>query len=1026
MMAGLGVLAFAVYALTLAPGVEPGAPAVATASAMGLLSGLPAAHPLWTLFTRAIAHLPFSNTPVLLNYFSAVCGSVATVLVFRITQRVVFEMISEPPLIRMEPTDEAANSLQDVSEGKTGDVLERTAAMLAGATASILFAFSAPFWNASVALHSQPFMIILTLFVVDRLFCYLYTSKTSACVVCLLLVGIGVVESVVFVLLAPLIFFAILQASIRFQHICESFLLVLMAAGLTGLALNLALALQFSEAVPCFSASGVRQVLSELVHTHLQTLLVGLPRPDLPFIALQTVLPLTVAALAIRQFSTQSDENVQWKWGIASMLFTLLALGYASNISKSAWDLARHGGHLPVIPCLSIAVALGFFLAYWVLMTYEPRFNDEFELAPPSFGLRLLGHGMCMLICVVTLRTFHTNLNDSDGRKSKFADLLAEEVLGQAAHARCLVADGTLDLHVLIKARERGLDLLVLPRAEEDPAATSSDLPYALVLRPAKGSHAPSADAAFQAFLNSHPQAYAQAAILGSPQLWQRSGFTAVPAGLLYLGQPADQKLDMEKLTTSYREWSARIHQVLQDDATLRPDLRRIQTRLRRQASRMANDFGALQESQGLADAAANSYTEALRLDGGNVCALLNRCGVRASSDGGKLDDEGVAELHALAEQLALPGAFDAAIANSGVLAPRPVDALLPALIARSPSLATPDADLCGLFAKWLGCIRAADKSEPAGASATAPATAAAEAAPQLTLAVAMLLEGRETRAENQLRLLLRSQPKNLSAWSLLAEILLNRGETLEVRETVLPAMRKACANDDTTLADMAEGCLCMRESPPDTAQARACFLRAWQQSPNLSVAGEQLLRASMRSGSVANLEADAQAILDQDADHVAANAILGGIRLSQKRYGEAQRFLASSIRSLPTPGARNDLADLLRQTGHRSEAEREARLAIRMKPDFYQAWDTLGNILLEDNRTDEADQVQHCALLWGPSDARVLLTLSRIHLKQGLPQEARKYLDLSRPLLEQTGERTREEYSLLKSRLASYPGPNT
>jgi len=177
-------------------------------------------------------------------------------------------------------------------------------------------------------------------------------------------------------------------------------------------------------------------------------------------------------------------------------------------------------------------------------------------------------------------------------------------------------------------------------------------------------------------------------------------------------------------------------------------------------------------------------------------------------------------------------------------------------------------------------------------------------------------------------------------------------------------------------------------------------------------------LRANALLGNADYLESDVQVILKYQPAHVAANAILGSRRLSQKRYAESEKFLLQSVKSQPTAGALNDLATLLSLTGNYREAEKQARLAIRLKPNFYQAWDTLGNILLESGRTSDASEALRCALQWGRGDPRLYLTLTRIHFKQGHFQEAGKTLGYSKPLLGHMSGSVREEYDKLRNQL--------
>jgi tetratricopeptide (TPR) repeat protein len=300
------------------------------------------------------------------------------------------------------------------------------------------------------------------------------------------------------------------------------------------------------------------------------------------------------------------------------------------------------------------------------------------------------------------------------------------------------------------------------------------------------------------------------------------------------------------------------------------------------------------------------------------------------------------------------------------------------------------------------------------------PATTSSPADSRIAQAIAMRLKGKSAAAERMLRLVVKDKPGNLSAWSLLAEILLNSGELGEVERTVLPAMRLACAQGDATLADMTEGCLRMHPKALRLKEARACFLRALSKAPSLSAASELLLRTDQLAGDAAQLEEDALLIVKESPGHATANALLGSLRLSQRRYADAEKHLRLSLACDPAAGALNDLAELLRQQGKLAEAEQQARLAIRLAPDLHQAWDTLGGILLDAGRTEEAMGPLRCAIAFGPTgDVRPHLTLTRVRIKEGRLQEAGAILDRVSPLPSQTAPTTLQEYAALRKQVA-------
>jgi tetratricopeptide (TPR) repeat protein len=1028
LMFGIGLLSLVVYALTLSPGVVPGSAAVATGKALGLLPSLPATNPLWLLASRAVAAVPVFDTVLRLNLFSAVCGSLAAAWLFRIVKRVLFEFIRDAPSIRLVPGGEEEHSDGLISEPES-DGMEHIYASCGGVFAALVFAFSTPFWIASTALHAQPFNIFFVLFTLDLLLCYHYTGKTSVCVAAMVLFGLGLVESVIFVTLAPLALVLLIFASIRYGQISESFILLMFASALAGLAANLVLFTLLSAWGQTLSASLLFRLTSDLVHTHVAALTQGLPKTGWLFVFFQTTVPLLIALVSVRGFSSLQDEPTRCKWGVTNIIFTVYSIACLLNLPKTAWSLAREGIQLPIIPCLSIAIALGALFVYWCLVASSGAHTASYENDTPSFNLSLLGYGICGLLVIVSLRTLPLNLSDADGRKAAFADLIAEDMLKQAGSARCLMTDGTLDLNLIIRSHVTGRKLTFLPYSSalksEDAPTREAKSTFRLTLPGTERSPKPTLTTFVEEWLLTNPKEHDQVAIVGAPRIWQRTGLTPVPYGLVYGGTDDTRSLDGKALLEFNRTLWRKVAPLLAKDATLRPELSRIHTQVRAYASRMANDLGVLLEALGDLPGAESAYSDALQLDENNLCSSLNRDGLHLRSKIPGASHEFIKHAVELASQPGFFEAFDVAVARYGSLSIQEADALLPSILKENSLGAKPPANMIRLVEKWLGASRTIPQTKSATLAKAACAATALMPDAMLSQAIALWLDGKSAKAEKLLRLIVGNRPNNLSAWALLAEVLMTRDQLKDVNDVVLPAMRAICAkseNADRTLVEMAQGCLLMRTVPPNPAAARVCFERAVTINPNLTAASDQLLRVDRLLGNASQLETDALKIVASNPVHPAANAILGSLMLGQKRTVEAEGFLRQSITTQPTAGTLNDLAELLRQQNKLTEAEHQARLAIRLAPDFYQAWDTLGNILIETGRLEEAHGALQCALTLSDNDPRLYLTLTLLRMKEGLPDEARRILTITAPMIDHASTYVRNEYHRYTRELDSRP----
>jgi tetratricopeptide (TPR) repeat protein len=375
-------------------------------------------------------------------------------------------------------------------------------------------------------------------------------------------------------------------------------------------------------------------------------------------------------------------------------------------------------------------------------------------------------------------------------------------------------------------------------------------------------------------------------------------------------------------------------------------------------------------------------------LDGNNLCAILNRYGLRLRQPDAGSVSEAARQVLQLAEEPQLLEAFTVAVARYGTLAPQLADNLVPRVMANYPSGVTPPSNLIKLLDKWLTFSQAAAVTQP-------PATIN-PLDPQFSHALQARVEGRGDEAEKIVRRIVKNRPINLPAWSLLAEILLNRGEVQEVNDNIFPAMRAIAGGVSNQLVEMIHGCLHMRADPPRYDAARVCFKQALELNPSLAVASEQLLQADACLGDASYIEADALAVVKHNPTHASANALLGGLRLVQKRLGEAEFCLRASLECRPSAGAHNDLSELFRQQKRWVEAEQQARLAIRLSPGSYQAWDSLVDVLADSGRTDEASVAFQCALaLRNPSDEHAVVSPIRLSMNQDRKMDGYQHIQL-------------------------------
>ena len=1024
-MLGVGLTVFAVYWQTLCTGVYPGTSAVATGKVLGLLPDVPVSHPIWLAMSRAVANLPGFIAPYRLNLFNAVCGSMAAAWLFQIVKRTMFELIRAAPVLRFVPvSDDETDTAREQEDGNTAvltvdpqdDAKEHVVATLGGLCSALVFAFCAPFWIASTSLHVQPFDILLLFLTADLLARYHFTGKLGASVAAVFLCGAGLIESPIFLILSPVFAAVVILTCIRNNQISEPFFLLLLAAGLMGVAASLALFFSLSAAEQVVSTANLSQLIQGFARTYRAVLVQGVPRTDVLFVLFLPLLSLVASIVGTRKITFCRDAVTRWKWMAINVIFTAAMVAGMLNLPKTVWGVARDGSHLPILPSLVVAVAVGFFFVFWYQMGTVPTYDDARELEQSQVSKRLAGYGMCGLLVIMALRATSLNLGDSDGRKAAFADRIAQEMLALSKPARCIVTDGTLDLNLLIRTHVTGRRLTIIPACSDHRVFVAktrgASTTARLTMAPPAGELAWEPEALVEQWLRNNPTEHTQVTTVGIPELWHRAGTVPLPNGLLYIGASQAGAPDLSTLMDKQREVWQLIAPLLKDDPAMLPALRRTQAGVRAHVSRVANDLGVHLENAGHLTEADSAYTMSLTLEEKNLSAILNRYGLRLRQPVAGPVSEAVRQILQLVEKPQFFEEFDVAVARSGTLVPQLADKLVPRVMANYPSGETPPSNLIKLLDKWLTFSCATPVTTPLTRTMF-------DVHHQLSQALQARVEGRNDEAEAIVRRIVRVRTSNLPAWSLLAEILLDRGEVNEVRDNIFPAMRALAGGVTNSLVEMTQGCLCMRAEPPRYDEARVCFERALALDPSLAIACDQLLQADVCLGTASFIEADAKTIIKRNPTHAAATALLGNLSLGQKRLGEAESYLRTSLACQPSAGAHNDLSELFCQQNNWAEAEQQARLAIRLEPGFYQAWGSLGKVLMDRGRLDEAYAALRCALvLRNSAYDQGGVSQFRLRLNQDRSEVVNQLFTLVEKRLLNVPEPVREVFSDLKKNI--------
>lgn len=1009
----VGLLAFSVYLLTLCPAVYPGDSARSVAAVLKLIPAAVVAHPVWQLAGRSVASLPVFDLPFRLNLFSALCGALATAMLFRLVSRLLFEFgqIDSPTCATLyyNYVDKTAVETEPSKERTPDDGMDYHAAILGGVVTALAFAFGAPFWSASVSFHPQTFDLLLLFATGNALANYAFKGNIAYCVLTLFLLGLGLLESVVFVLIAPVVFFLIFREANGNGHLSEAFTFLFLVSVVLGLCVGIIALVAMANNVHAFDFKQLQTLFGEVIRTNKVELLQGMPHLGWLLVLIETLLPLVAVFWGAPKFFRTYEPLERWLWGILNAVFTLMAIGCLLGLPHTPWFLARQTFHLPVFAGLATALTLGFLFAYWRLSLTLPQQiydGDEYYL-PPSRAQRLFFSGMAVAIGVIVVVAPFRALRDADGRKGTFADAFAAEILTWSNNALCLVTDGKLDMHILVQAHQNRRKLTVLPTFGEE---ASPQLPPAGKSRRPAPPQKETPVQFVERWLRNNPHACEQIAVMTSPGLWTRAGLAPVPHGLVYLGVQDPKDIDTRILFQKHGSFWAKIPVLLAAAPSRSPALEELASHLRQQVSRIANDLGVFLEDQHCQPEAIKTYTRAAELDEANLCALFNRYGLALQSPVARQEDIAACEEQiGLASKKRLHGfLFEQCSSQYGTLHLQPTD-----LLERLNVSAT-----APLVVQWISFNHSQLAANQGPLRPEPVAMTGQTGVNTLAQIVQDIRVGRKAAAEPRLRSFLQANPDSLPGWSVLADLLVEDKKFDEIADRVLPAMRVAAGEKGSELIDMLEGLMALKQSPCRPVDARTFFLRALGRRPNQKEAQDCLLRTDRLLGNIVLVEADVAFILKTDSNNCAANAFLGSIRLCQKRYDEAEKALRKSISVLPTAEALNDLSEVLCANRQFAEAEKAARHALRIAPGFYQAWDSLGSILTDQERLKEADAAFRCALALCPKDPHIHLNLAKLNIRMNKKQEARQILNEISPLVKEAGEAFAQDYAVLSKEL--------
>ena len=1060
-----GVVAFIVYALALCQGAYPGQSAMLMATCTGIEPQIAPLHPLWSPIVSGLGGLHFLSLPVRLNLFSALCAALTVMMACRLM--IVF--------VRETVNDESISDKQIT-----------LAARLAGLTTAVALAFNAVVLSAATRLQYQTFDILLMLAVLYLLTRYAQTGLLGYLVTFAFFYGVGMVESTIFITFSPLAAALALSSLWKHERLNHRTVSALILMVLLGLGLYVVFAWHFftTQDTTLRGYQDVHDVIVFMWRDQFDEMKNAVPRAWILTLCLSlapAIIAFFSAGRSLNNYRSWSLYFLHVFLVVAVVLALTGVMPHAPGVLPVATFalVAAVAGYLVAYWTLLAAVKktrhdqqllsgtmragkwLGVILA-WVF--------GVFVVLVAGYNLSNTdGHrGQCADICAkeilnrMGVRTWIV----TDGLLDHHLAIQARQQ-GRTIHLLCLQKDTDKiyqrELASIIekdgmfqKDRQRMLNTLDL-----------GVLPF------------------MQDWFANDPKIADKVVVIGVPDLWYGAGLTPIPDHLFFTGARSLEGLNGATLTADHLAFWNHMDKLLPRTPKATEPIDMIQNHLRRHMGFVGNDLGVMLEDLGHTNEAVAVYERIRKLDPDNISVLFNlfenarRCGDQQRCDTTEKDLRDFIDRHhdqqyplwslsryygyirnadlfaKLGWSWALSGETGAALAgihsaaqlvpgaDSQIALQRTAAAIYmmhderaksaevySAILKKEPenrqallsmahlSLANNALDKAR---SWL------DKMQKTGVSHS-----------QLGVEWAALdiASGELDKARLKLHEAVDLQPNNLQAWGMLASVMVQQSQKLrtehrdaeadkvlvDIEKNVLSRIESITGTQDQFFYQMVKAELNMASGKEGFRTAREAYVRASILRPSVTKLQDLILQLDIRLADKPSAERYARQVLRSNRDHALANYVMGSLRLQAGAYGEAEDYLRRSVTSNPTPEALNDLAETLRRIRKSNEAEKFARDATTKAPTLYIAWETLGTILMDENRLDEAEAAMKKALALNNDDLRVKISLARMLYLRGNVDGARDALKEVREKKDNLSPFDLDEFEHLTKDMARHP----
>lgn len=253
-------------------------------------------------------------------------------------------------------------------------------------------------------------------------------------------------------------------------------------------------------------------------------------------------------------------------------------------------------------------------------------------------------------------------------------------------------------------------------------------------------------------------------------------------------------------------------------------------------------------------------------------------------------------------------------------------------------------------------------------------------------LAVALIAEGKTTRAEQVLRAASAASPADDRLLGDLGNLYLREGRIADAQSALLGALK---LNPALAQAENLLGLIAARKKDREEAEKR--FRAAIRDNPSLAEAHYNLGDLLSGTGDYERAGYQFQRAIGINPQYAAAHHGYGLILELTHSYGQAVEELEEAARLDPHDAqAHGDLADLLAARGQLPEAEAEYKIALAGAPASADLHLSMGSVLAAQGKTDQAAQQFETAIALDPNLYQAHLGLATVLASQGQKATAR------------------------------------